>query len=272
MQGENNAGDKTPLFAIHDASVVRSGKTILHVDDFTLHEGEHVALLGPNGAGKSTFIQLLTREVFPLYRDEPPVRFRGDPRPELTDVRRALGVVSSTMHDQIRVHLPSVDVVTGGLFGTLGLPRHVQATEHDRQLALDALERLGIAEVANRDVMTLSTGQARRVLVARELIRDPQVLVFDEPCTGLDPEGMYHVRETMSTLASEGRSIILVTHYPEDIIPAIGRVMLIKNAAIFADGPKDQILCDKVLSELFDVPLVVDEHDGWYSMRGRYGA
>ena len=272
MQGENNAGDKTPLFAIHDASVVRSGKTILHVDDFTLHEGEHVALLGPNGAGKSTFIQLLTREVFPLYRDEPPVRFRGDPRPELSDVRRALGVVSSTMHDQIRVHLPSVDVVTGGLFGTLGLPRHVQATEHDRQLALDALERLGIAEVANRDVMTLSTGQARRVLVARELIRDPHVLVFDEPCTGLDPEGMYHVRETMSTLAAEGRSIILVTHYPEDIIPAIGRVMLIKNAAIFADGPKDQILCDKVLSELFDVPLVVDEHDGWYSMRGRYGA
>ena len=82
---------------------------------------------------------------------------------------------------------------------------------------------------------------------------------------------MYHVRETMSTLAAEGRSIILVTHYPEDIIPAIGRVMLIKNAAIFADGPKEQILSDKVLSDLFDVPLVVDEHDGWYSMRGQYG-
>ena len=185
MQGEKNAGDNTPLFAIHDASVVRASKTILHVDDFTLHEGEHVALLGPNGAGKSTFIQLLTREVFPLYRDEPPVRFRGNPRPQLTDVRRALGVVSSTMHEQIRVHLPSVDIVVGGLFGTLGLPKQVEVTERDRQLALDALDRLGIPEVADCDVMTLSTGQARRVLVARELIRDPQVLVFDEPCTGL---------------------------------------------------------------------------------------
>ena len=66
-----------PLFQIRDARVVRAGRTILAIDRFDLAEGEHVALLGPNGAGKSTFIQLLTREVFPLHRDEPPVRFRG---------------------------------------------------------------------------------------------------------------------------------------------------------------------------------------------------
>ena len=77
----------TPLFSIRDASVVRGGTTILHVDAFDLAEGEHVALLGPNGAGKSTFIQLLTREVFPLYRDEPPVRFRGQARPRLDQIR-----------------------------------------------------------------------------------------------------------------------------------------------------------------------------------------
>lgn len=71
-----DARASAPLFSIRDASVVRVGRTILHVGDFSLAEGEHVALLGPNGAGKSTFIQLLTREVFPLWREEPPVRFR----------------------------------------------------------------------------------------------------------------------------------------------------------------------------------------------------
>ncbi|MGI6230188.1 MAG: ABC transporter ATP-binding protein [Tractidigestivibacter sp.] len=259
-----------PLFKIHDATVVRAGKTILHVDDFSLAEGEHVALLGPNGAGKSTFIQLLTREVQPLWHETPAVLFRGQARPLLRDVRQTMGVVSSTMHDQVRVHLPVLQIVIGGLYGTLGLPMGVRITDSDKASALDALDRLGIADLAKRDIMTLSTGQVRRVLVARELIRDPQVLVFDEPCTGLDPEGMYHVRETMSTLAAEGRSVILVTHYPEDIIPAIKRVMLIKSAAIFADGPKEEILRDEVLSNLFEVPLHVGEQDGWYSLRGVY--
>jgi ABC-type molybdenum transport system ATPase subunit/photorepair protein PhrA len=198
------------------------------------------------------------------------VLFRGQARPLLRDVRQTMGVVSSTMHDQVRVHLPVLQIVIGGLYGTLGLPMGVRITDSDKASALDALDRLGIADLAKRDIMTLSTGQVRRVLVARELIRDPQVLVFDEPCTGLDPEGMYHVRETMSTLAAEGRSVILVTHYPEDIIPAIKRVMLIKSAAIFADGPKEEILRDEVLSNLFEVPLHVGEQDGWYSLRGVY--
>lgn len=259
-----------PLFQIHDASVVRGGKTILHVGDFSLAEGEHVALLGPNGAGKSTFIQLLTREVFPLWREEPPVRFRGAARPQLADIKRTLGIVSSTMHDQVRVHLPVIDIVVGGLFGTLGVPLRGEVGERDRALTADALERLGIASLAGRDVMTLSTGQVRRVLVARELVRDPQVLIFDEPCTGLDPEGMYHVRRTMGTLAAEGRSVVLVTHYPEDIIPAIERVLLVKDAEVFADGPKERLLTSQVMSELFGVPLVVGEADGWYSLRGAY--
>ena len=264
------AAQGTPLFQIHDASVVRGGKTILHVADFSLAEGEHVALLGPNGAGKSTFIQLLTREVFPLWREEPPVLFRGQARPQLADIKRTLGIVSSTMHDQVRVHLPVIDIVVGGIFGTLGVPLRGKVGEKDRALALDALGRLGIAELADRDVMTLSTGQVRRVLVARELVRDPQVLIFDEPCTGLDPQGMYHVRQTMGTLAAEGRSVVLVTHYPEDIIPEIRRVLLIKDAEVFADGPKEELLTSEVMSDLFDVPLVVGESCGWYSLRGAY--
>ena len=216
---------RPPLFRIRNASVVRAGSTILHVDDFTLAEGEHLALLGPNAAGKSTFIKLLTREVMPLYRDVAPVVFRGNERPTLADIKSCFGVVSASMHEQISVHLPVIDIVCGGFLGTLGLPRGVRADASMRAAALDALEKLGIADLFARDVLTLSTGQVRRVLVARELVHDPQVLVFDEPCTELDPQGMYQIRSTMRTLAEEGRSIVLVTHYPEDIVPAIERVV-----------------------------------------------
>ena len=259
-----------PLFSLRDARVVRAGRTILHVDHFDLAEGEHVALLGPNGAGKSTFIQLLTRETFPLHHDEPPVRFRGQARPLLSDIKQAFGIVSATMHDQVRVHLPVSDIVCGGIFGTLGLPNHIRAIAAQRDQARDALDRLGIGDLAERDIMTLSTGQVRRVLVARELMSDPRVLIFDEPCTGLDPEGMYHVRNTMRLLAEEGRSIVLVTHYPEDIIPAIQRVLLIKDATVFADGSKAELLTSEEMSALFGVPLIVEEQNGWYSLQGRY--
>ncbi len=262
--------ENTPLFKIHDATVRRKDNVILHVDDFELAEGENIALLGPNGAGKSTFIQLLTREVLPLHRDEPPVVFRGQVRPTLTDIKACFGVVSNTMHDQVRVHLTARDIVCGGLFGTLGIPRHIHATEADYAKAEEQLALLGIGELANRDIMTMSTGQVRRVLVARELVHDPQALIFDEPCTGLDPEGMYQLRGVMRQLAAEGRSVILVTHYPEDIIPAINRVLLIKDAAIYADGRKEDLLTEEHMTRLFGVPLAVESNRGWYSLREKF--
>ena len=269
MSEENT--EVQPLFELNDAEVVRTGRTILHVDKFLFAKGENIALLGPNGAGKSTFVKLITREVMPLYREQPPVKFNGNPRATLVDVRKTLGIVSSTMQAQINVHLPAVDIVEGGLFGTLGLPRHVHPDERTHAKALEAMEMLGVAKLADQDIMTMSSGQARRVLFARALVHDPSTLLLDEPCTGLDPEGMYQLRGVMRQLAVEGRSVILVTHYPEDIIPAIDRVLLIKNAAIYADGKKEELLTGECMTKLFGVPLAVESNNGWYSLREKFG-
>ena len=255
MSEENT--ESQPLFELNDAEVVRSSRTILHVDKFLLAKGENIALLGPNGAGKSTFVKLITREVMPLFREQPPVKFNGNPRPTLVDVRKTLGIVSSTMQAQINVHLPAVDIVEGGLFGTLGLPRHVHPNERTHEKALEAMEMLGVAKLADQDIMTMSSGQARRVLFARALVHDPSTLLLDEPCTGLDPEGMYYVRSSMRDLASAGKGIVLITHYPEDIIPEIKRLVLVKDGKLFADGAKEDMLTDQMMSSLFDVPLQV---------------
>ena len=170
-------------------------------------------------------------------------------------MKAQIGFVSSTMQKQIEVHLPAIEVVQGGLFGSLGVPKRFQASDEDHDRAMDIMDELGIVDLAYRDMKTLSTGQARRVLIARALIHDPKVLVFDEPTTGLDPTGMYYVRQAMERIAAFGRSIVLVTHYPEDIVAQIKRVLLIKNGEIFADGVRDDLLCPQVLSELFEVPF-----------------
>lgn len=265
-----SASATVPMLELTDAVVRRAGKDILAVPSFALAEGESMALLGPNGAGKSTFVKLITREVLPLHRDMPPVVFRGKERCTLQEVKQALGVVSATMQDEITVHVPVIEIVCGGLFGTLGVPRQYTVTEEGRMRALAALALLGVAELAERDVMTLSSGQARRVLIARALVSNPDILVFDEPCTGLDPQGMYYVRQSMRTLAQEGKTLILVTHYPEDVIPEIGRIVMIKDGLVFADGPKRELLTSERMSALFDVPLTVQEAGGYYTLSSRY--
>ena len=258
----------TPLLELTDAVVRRNGRDILTVDHLTIMAGDQVAILGPNGAGKSTFVKLLTREMAPLWREEPPVRFCGDPRPEVARMRKILGVVSSSMQDQITVHLPVIDIVVGGLFGTLGIPRWLagEVTDEMRQRALDLLKRLHADHLAERTINTLSNGQARRVLLARALINDPQVVVLDEPCVGLDPEGMWYVRQALSGMARAGHTVLLVTHAVEDIRPEFNRVLLIKDGRIAADGPKQKILTTSNMQDLFGIPVEVEEHEGLYHL------
>lgn len=252
---ENSPNISPYIVEMHDAEVRRSSRTILKVDDFRLGEGESIAILGPNGSGKSTFVSLITREIFPLHRDVPPVLFCGSANTSLEELKSQIGFVSSTMQKQIEVHLPAIEIVQGGLFGSLGVPKRFQASDEDHDRAIGIMDGLGIADLAYRDMKTLSTGQARRVLIARALIHDPKMLVFDEPTTGLDPAGMYHVRQAMEDIAATGRSIVLVTHYPEDIVKGIGRVLLIKDGEVFADGLREELLCTQVLSDLFEIPF-----------------
>lgn len=257
-----------PLFAVQGARVVRDGRAILEVDEFEIREGEHLVVLGPNGAGKSTLIGLLTREVLPLWTDPAPVLFRGEPRIEVAQARRLIGVVSSSWQEMVRAHLSVSDVVCGGLFGSLGVPPYLRhrVTAAHRAAVSDALGHVGISHLAERDMATLSTGEARRALVARALVHSPQVLVFDEPTAGLDPTAAWQLRDTMRRLAEGDRTLVLVTHHIEDIVRCVNRVVMMSEARIVADGSKEQLLTDDRLSELFGVRLEVEERDGEYRL------
>lgn len=269
---DGGAFSSVPFISFEDAQVVRNGRPILTIDRLDIAECEHVAILGPNGSGKSTFVKLVTREVLPLYRARPPVRLRGNARPTLSQVRSMLGVVSASMQSEITAHIPVGDIVAGGMTSTLGLPPHVgpSTAARARDAAREPLDLLGIGDLADRDVMTLSTGQARRVLIARALVGDPAALVLDEPCTGLDPEGMFYVRRSMREIARSGKLVILVTHYPEDVVPEIGRVLLMKGGRVFADGPKGALLTDGVVSSLFGIPVGITCTEGYYSLVSAY--
>jgi iron complex transport system ATP-binding protein len=255
-----------PLFEIAGAHVVRDGRTILSVERFAIREGERLAILGPNGSGKSTLIKLLTRDILPVWTPATRVLFRGEARTSLEEVRELIGVVSADAQAQADVVLPAAEVVLGGFFGALGVPRHRTPTAAQRARALEALSELEAAHLAERTMTTLSTGEARRVLFARALVHDPAVLVLDEPTAGLDPHATYHVHDAVRTLARGGRALVLVTHHVEDIVADIERVVMLKSARIVADGPKRDLFTSERVSALFEIPADLEERGGEYRL------
>ena len=159
-----------------------------------------------------------------------------------------------------------LDVVLSGFFSSTRIfPNHMVDPKH-RQLAENALAELGVEHLSDRAVEAISSGEAKRVLIARALVHKPRALLFDEPCNSLDIRAQHNLRETMRSLANSGIGIILVTHEIPDIVPEIERVVLMSNGQIVADGRKEEILQADRLSKLFGLDVKLGRNDGFYQV------
>jgi iron complex transport system ATP-binding protein len=154
------------------------------------------------------------------------------------------------------------EAVISGFFASYVVPAHRDVTDAMRQRARQALELARALPLLGRSYAELSAGETRRVLIARALVNQPRALLLDEPSTGLDLISRQHLVDTMQHLAREGITLVLVTHHIEEVIPEIGRVVLMKGGRILADGPRAELLCSGPLSELFGGPVQVREDEG----------
>ena len=286
-------GGQPVLLELNDASVVLGATRVLDRLTLSIRVGEHTAILGPNGAGKSTFIKLLTLQQYPAVEERegfgradpsaptteregfsraPSIRVFGQDRWDVFELRSKLGIVSADLHDRF-VHgnsngvLTGLDAVVSGFFATHGLFRHQRVTEAMRRQAMEALERVDAARLAHATLDTMSTGEARRVLIARALVHQPAALVLDEPTRGLDVVSRHHFMERVRAVARQGTTILLVTHHIDEIIPEIGRVVLLRRGRIDRDGAKSEVLTAEALSHAFDAPLSVEEAGGYFHVR-----
>lgn len=255
------------LLRLHDAKVKMDGRVILDVDDFVINQGERIVVLGPNGSGKSTLVKLLTKEIEPVWRETPPVLFMGQPDPSEETLIETVGLVSTDVQERMMVHRTVFDIVLGGFFGSVGVPFHIGASDEQVEQARKAIREIGIPSLSERNMLTLSTGQARRALIARALINGPALLIFDEPTSGLDPEGAWNMRQSLSALAKAGHTILVITHNVSDIMPEFDRVVMLQDAHIVADGPKEEVLTTQKLRHLFGVPITLVETDGRYHLQ-----
>lgn len=242
----------TPLVDLQDVTVVRDGFTILHNLSLQIGEGQHTAILGPNGSGKSTLIRVLAHEIYP-YAGKGWARIAGQERWAVQDLRKVLGMVSPDIAEKSLGSPTALEMTVSGIIGTLGLVAGYEIAPTMRRSAMEALERMEAAHLAGRAYDTLSTGEARRVLIARALALGPKGLILDEPSSGLDMRSSVELVATLGRLSRSGTTLILVTHHLEEVLPEIKQVALLKEGRLVACGGREELMTPPQIAELYDV-------------------
>lgn len=255
----------TPLLQFRNVTLIKGNyKKILDNITATIHEGENLAILGPNGAGKSSFIKTITREHYPIPEGKNFVfKVWGHENWDVFDLRNRLGIVTNSLQHVHTREISGMDIVLSGFFSSIGLWRQVVTAPMKRK-ARQVLEFLEIAHLSDRTMTEMSSGEARRFLIARALVHKPKALILDEPTNSLDLHALHIFRKTLRKIAKSGTSIILVTQNLPDIIPEIRRVILMKGGRFVYDGPKEAALTSRNISNLFDLPVEIMGKDGYY--------
>ncbi|MDR0816521.1 MAG: ATP-binding cassette domain-containing protein [Desulfovibrio sp.] len=214
---------ETVLFCLEKVSVFVDRRKVLHDIDWSMHEGEHWHLTGANGSGKSTLLRLLAGDEFVAVGGRVCRRLprRGGFVQMLEDVRRGVRLVSDLSSALYGYALTGLELVCSGFDNSVGLYRRYADAE--LREAREAMERLDVAPLAEHSIRRLSSGQLRRLFLARALVGEPDILLLDEPCSGLDEESRFRYLDTLDNLSAQGLSLVFVSHYDEDTPLCINR-------------------------------------------------
>ena len=260
------------IIKLEDVVWTRQGKDILKNMNWTIKEGEQWAILGLNGSGKTSILNIVTGYSFPTSGKVTVLDsiFGETNIPKLRErigfVSSALDKFGSTFNKQ-RVK----NIILGGKYSAIGLFSNMEITEADRQLADQLLRDLRIDYLKDKRYITLSQGEKRRVLIARALMAEPDLLILDEPCSGLDLLAREEVLEIIEEIPKNNCHLLYVTHYIEEITEAITHVLLINNGKVVKAGPKKEVLTNELLSETYTIPVNIhwENNRPWVTIQSK---
>lgn len=242
-----------------NVSFIREGRKILKNVNWHVENGENWALLGLNGSGKSTILGMIPAYTFPTQGE---VRVFGHKFGNYIwkNVKNKVGFVSNSLNSFLSTlnKQKLEDVVISGKFSSIGIYNEI--SYEDRKRATSIIEDFKITYIKDKYFSTLSQGEQRRTLLARAFMNNPELLILDEPCSGLDLASREYFLSGLEKNAKKEDSIpfIYVTHQIEEIVPSVTHVALLKDGEMMAQGLKKDILKDDILTELFGISVKIE--------------
>jgi len=263
----NKSSSNSPVFGMNNVCFIKDGNDILSNINWTVNAGERWTILGLNGSGKTSLLRLAALYLHPSsggikILDNELGKF------DVRTLRKRIGFSSQAVVDMIRPNIKTSEVVVTGLHAALETWWD-SYTDSDIARATALLQTVGMGDKADRVFNSLSAGERQRVLLARTLMTEPEILLLDEPTAGLDFVGREQLIATLDKLSIEKPNLpmVMVTHHTEEIPTNFTHCLMIKNGAVVASGPIDEILTSENLSECYDTQVEITKKDNrWYSL------
>lgn len=256
------------MIDMQNVSWRREGKEILRNINWNVHKGEHWAILGLNGSGKTTLLNMVNGYIWPTTGE---VTILGEKfgRTDIHLLRRSIGWVSSSLSERMNGRHHTEELVVSGKFAAVGLT-FVDPTREDFDRAKHLMEQLGIAHTYGQTYAKCSNGEKQKILIARALMAQPQLLILDEPTNGLDFVAREQLLETIMNIANDeaGPTVIYVTHHIEEVLPIFSHTLLMKNGTIYAQGSREKVITNENMSTLYERPIHVEwsNERAWMSL------
>jgi iron complex transport system ATP-binding protein len=250
------------ILRLTGVSVRRGGRTLLGPVDWSIDSGDRWVVIGPNGSGKTTLVHVASTYLWPTSGS---VEVLGETigRVDARELRRRVGYAGAGLEGAIDPALTALDVVVTARHAALGPWWHT-FSDADRARARDLLAAIGVGDLAERAFGQLSTGERRRVQIARALMPDPELLILDEPGASLDLGAREALVRDLGGLAASPTpgAVVLVTHHVEEIPAGFGHALVLSGGRVVAAGPIDATLTGAVISEAFGLPISIERSNG----------
>jgi iron complex transport system ATP-binding protein len=251
-------------FEAENINCFKNGYRVLKDLNLKISYSENVILIGPNGSGKSSLIEVINRNIYPVITNKSKLKIFNKELINLWELRKRISTVNNDIKNRINPNLQVFDLILSGLYGRYCFIKN--KSERDSYKVEKIIKKMNISNLSKKYFSHLSDGEKQISLIARALIRKPDILILDEPIANLDYKSKFLVVDKINELSKLNTKIFCVTHDISTITKIYDRVIMLKDGKIIADGHQKTVLNSENLNNLYGIDVELTKNDGLWNI------